>query len=93
MRAKNPVIRIKTNIEQVQQRLRRLEVELHKALLRALDIKEWRNALSVSAEKVLKKQWQMERDVELRAFYERMKWPSGLWRSWGWATQSCRART
>ena len=45
---------------------------LHKALLRALDFKEWRNALSVSAEKVLKKQWQMERDVELRAFYERL---------------------
>ena len=66
------MIRIRTNIEQVQQRLRRLEVELHKALLRALDIKEWRNTLSVSAEKILKKQWQMERDVELRAFYERL---------------------
>lgn len=66
------MLRITTNIEAVQERLLRLEVEIHKALLRALDVKVWRNTLQERARRVIRKQWEGERDVALRECYEKL---------------------
>ena len=63
---------ITTNIEAVQWRLRKFEADLHKALLAAVAPKSWLNALRETAKATLIKQWQMERDVVLRAAYEQL---------------------
>jgi hypothetical protein len=60
------------NIEAVQERLRLLEAELPKALLRALDPGYWHERLKTSATNTLRKCWESERSVELHEFYERL---------------------
>ena len=61
---------LRHNIAAVEERVRGLEVEIHAALLRALNVTEWKRTLEIVATKVLREQWALERDLQLRAGYE-----------------------
>lgn len=63
---------IRSNIQDVIGRLKRVEAELPKAVERAVGPKYWKTSLEFCARKTLRAQWVNERNVKLRAFYERM---------------------
>lgn len=63
---------IRSNIQDVIGRLKRLQSELPKAVERAVGPKYWKSSLELCARKTLRAQWVNERNVALHAFYERM---------------------
>ncbi|HVM48388.1 MAG TPA: hypothetical protein VMU04_10190 [Candidatus Acidoferrum sp.] len=62
--------RISTNTEEVKGRLMRLEAEMHKAFLRALEVDYWRPVLKRRAYVVLNREWAKESDEGRRRFYQ-----------------------
>jgi hypothetical protein len=63
---------ITSNIDQVIERVRLLEAELPKILLRALDPTHWQPKLKEAATAAIRRCWEREGDLALRGFYERV---------------------